>query len=432
VSRQSNLFLFLVIATVLLVSPITSGTAFAENNDDKKQKKTFAEMCAKKKGNEPDALFCRAILGLQQSTNSFFDQFTELRLVDTNLQNQIDSFFDIFVELNDVADKQCAPGTFASGTNLDGSLICTDIAQNQDCPAGSYMYGIDDNGKIKCKPLPSGSNFFCGDGTLTVPETCDDGNTANGDGCSSTCTIETTDHCIGAIIDDGNQCTADSCNPSTGSITHTDNGLCVAEACGDGITVGAEQCDDANTFSGDGCNVVCQVESGFSCTITEPSVCTAICGDGQIMGGEQCDGANLGVQSCTTQGFSSGLLSCNDSCTFDTSACVVPPVLQTISPNPLNFGNTPLGDLVPGIVSITLDHPVTSDTSVALFLTGSNPTQFVIAGSCVVPTGNQSCDVEIDFEPTSIGLKTATLNASLDGINITSGLTGRSISGPAL
>ena len=31
---------------------------------------------------------------------------------------------------------------------------------------------------------------FCGDGTQTPPEECDDGNTADGDGCSSTCTVE--------------------------------------------------------------------------------------------------------------------------------------------------------------------------------------------------------------------------------------------------
>jgi len=360
---------------------LTHTFAFADNNDDMKKKKTFEEMCAKKKGNEPDALFCRAILGLQQSTNSFFDIFTELRHADTNLQNQINSFFDIFVELDDVADKQCTPGTFASGTNLDGSLICTDIAQNQDCDDGFYMSGIDDDGKIKCKPLPSDSNSICGDSITTAPETCDDGNTINGDGCSSTCTVEITDHCLGVDINDGNECTVDSCEPSTGSITHTDNGSC-----------------------------------------------TATCGDGQIMGAEQCDGTNLGAQSCSTQGFSSGSLSCDNSCVFDTSSCVASPVLQTIDPNPLDFGNALSGGFVPRSVGITLDHAVASDTLVPLFLTGSNPTQFFIAGSCIVPAGNQSCGVEIDFAPTSFGLKTATLNASLEGITITSGLRGNSIS----
>ena len=31
---------------------------------------------------------------------------------------------------------------------------------------------------------------LCGDGQIQLPEQCDDGNVANGDGCSSTCTIQ--------------------------------------------------------------------------------------------------------------------------------------------------------------------------------------------------------------------------------------------------
>ncbi|WP_342379818.1 Ig-like domain-containing protein [Myxococcus stipitatus] len=42
--------------------------------------------------------------------------------------------------------------------------------------------------------------------------------------------------------------------------------------CGDGKLGGAEICDDGNQLSGDGCNSVCQVEPGYTCT-GEPSVC---------------------------------------------------------------------------------------------------------------------------------------------------------------
>lgn len=31
---------------------------------------------------------------------------------------------------------------------------------------------------------------ICGDGVVSAPETCDDNNTANGDGCSNTCSLE--------------------------------------------------------------------------------------------------------------------------------------------------------------------------------------------------------------------------------------------------
>ncbi|AGC43165.1 hypothetical protein MYSTI_01833 [Myxococcus stipitatus DSM 14675] len=42
--------------------------------------------------------------------------------------------------------------------------------------------------------------------------------------------------------------------------------------CGDGKLGGVEVCDDGNQLSGDGCNSVCQVEPGYTCT-GEPSVC---------------------------------------------------------------------------------------------------------------------------------------------------------------
>ena len=72
----------------------------------------------------------------------------------------------------------------------------------------------------------------CGDGTLNpeIGEQCDDGNTANGDGCSAQCTIE-------------------------------------IPACGDGNLDPGEQCDDGNTTNGDGCSANCTIENA-------PPVCT--------------------------------------------------------------------------------------------------------------------------------------------------------------
>ncbi|RKI06834.1 DUF4215 domain-containing protein [Corallococcus sp. AB030] len=45
--------------------------------------------------------------------------------------------------------------------------------------------------------------------------------------------------------------------------------------CGDGVLGGFEVCDDGNQLSGDGCNSVCQLEPGYTCT-GEPTVCTDI------------------------------------------------------------------------------------------------------------------------------------------------------------
>lgn len=61
--------------------------------------------------------------------------------------------------------------------------------------------------------------------------------------------------------------------------------------CGDGQTEGAEECDDQDTASGDGCSSTCTIESGFTC-VGEPSVCTPVATDQVITVGP---GLNLSI-----------------------------------------------------------------------------------------------------------------------------------------
>jgi cysteine-rich repeat protein len=100
---------------------------------------------------------------------------------------------------------------------------------------------------------------ICGDGIADPSEECDDGNTSNGDCCSSICNLDPTgtacefdgdlctlDECNGQGLcgirevddcNDGNNCTTDSCNSSTGCINtpFTCNGL-AATICGDDLS----------------------------------------------------------------------------------------------------------------------------------------------------------------------------------------------------
>lgn len=93
------------------------------------------------------------------------------------------------------------------------------------------------------------SSLACGDGIINAGESCDDNNISSGDGCSSTCQVETGFSCSGS--------------PSVCTST-----------CGDGIVApGAEQCDDANLNNGDGCNSSCIIEPGYNCS-GSPSICT--------------------------------------------------------------------------------------------------------------------------------------------------------------
>ncbi len=110
----------------------------------------------------------------------------------------------------------------------------------------------------------------CGNGMVEGGETCDDGNTADGDRCSSNCQVEPGSVCYGA--------------PST---------CAPALQCGNGVTEMGETCDDGNSMALDGCSDLCAVEAGYRCTAATPSVCTRVCGNSVIDSGETCDDANF-------------------------------------------------------------------------------------------------------------------------------------------
>jgi cysteine-rich repeat protein len=183
---------------------------------------------------------------------------------------------------------------------------------------------------------PAPTPYFCGDAVVISPETCDDGNADDGDGCSATCAIEEGFSCVdpGApcvriavcgdgvldapeLCDDANLDPTDGCDAACrllpGYSCPTPNAPCTT-VCGDLLVRGDEQCDDGNDSPGDGCNAFCRVEPGFVCTEVAQSFPTAAaedvpepeppseppavpcrpseCGDGVVESGEACDDAN--------------------------------------------------------------------------------------------------------------------------------------------
>ena len=93
-------------------------------------------------------------------------------------------------------------GEPCEGTNLDGKT-CTDLGYV--APAGLKCTGCTLDG--------SGCKAVCGNGKIEPGEDCDDGNTSNGDGCSSACKQD---------ITPGSTCgSAIALNVSPGSVTIT-------------------------------------------------------------------------------------------------------------------------------------------------------------------------------------------------------------------
>ncbi|MFT7579114.1 MAG: cysteine-rich repeat protein [Myxococcota bacterium] len=134
-----------------------------------------------------------------------------------------------------------------------------------------------------CVDLPG--ECICGDSWIIEGEECDDGNLDNDDGCSSTCALEPGWRCSGEAPG------PDAANPG---------GLCV-RLCGDAVLDAGETCDDGNVTTGDGCDIACAIEPGYSCP-TVGELCIIVCGNGQLDGDEACDGGASCRADCTCAG----------------------------------------------------------------------------------------------------------------------------------
>ena len=187
---------------------------------------------------------------------------------------------------------------------------------------------------------------ICGNGFLDPGEQCDDGNTLDGDCCSSTCQFEpagapcasptpcltattcdgagvcgggtptlaacndgnactTADTCAGGVCvggpalncNDGNVCTDDACNPATGCVNTpntapcTDGNACTtADTCAGGVCVGgpASNCNDANVCTDDSCDPATGcVNTPNTAACTDGNACTTAdtCAGGVCVGG---------------------------------------------------------------------------------------------------------------------------------------------------
>lgn len=188
---------------------------------------------------------------------------------------------------------------------------------------------VDGNATATSEALTLDPAVVCGDGRRMNGEECDDENTADGDGCSSACTLEGLltsgvevpvcgDGQVGFLeeCDDGNLLGGDGCSigcevePGFSCTTIlVEGGIVVSSClpnpagCGDAVRDEIEQCDDGNVASGDGCSATCSIEDGFLCggNIGDLSYCSdSGCGDGVVAVRERCDDGNVtGGDGCS-------------------------------------------------------------------------------------------------------------------------------------
>jgi cysteine-rich repeat protein len=244
--------------------------------------------------------------------------------------------------------EQCEDGNL---TNGDG---CTSSCTLEFCGDGV----VNDNGGEACEPPGTATCTdscaaripVCGDGFRTPPEQCEDGNLTNGDGCTSSCRLEL---CGDGVINNNG---AEACEPP-GTATCTDSCAARIPVCGDGFRTPPEQCEDGNLANGDGCTSRCKVElcgdgvinnnGTEACEPPGTPLCTLacmirvpLCGDGFQTPPEQCEDGNLvdgdgcnsacmpefcgdgvvnnnGIEACEPPGTTV----CTDTCTARGPAC---------------------------------------------------------------------------------------------------------------
>ena len=216
-------------------------------------------------------------------------------------------------------DGTCSVDT--SGCNSGGSTeVCTD--------------GLDNDGDnlIDCSPNGPDADCDCNN-ACTAPTAITDPATVQGDTTGHN--QSRTGTCVGANSPDvAFQVTASV----TGDLelildSSSDLGMYVRTTCNQNTEIGGNACADQNG-PGQLENLSVPVTAGQTVFIIvdgfqgdsgpfELSVASVVsqCGNGQLNGNEECDGNNLGGESCTSQGFSGGNLSCAANCTLNTTQC---------------------------------------------------------------------------------------------------------------
>lgn len=97
--------------------------------------------------------------------------------------------------------------------------------------------------------------------------------------------------------------------------------------CGNAVIDSNEDCDPGPPLqlNGEDCTTQGYTSGTLSCDSNcafDTSACTLRCdSDNVVDSGEQCDGTNLSGQTCLTQGYASGTLSCDSNCQFNYGAC---------------------------------------------------------------------------------------------------------------
>lgn len=202
----------------------------------------------------------------------------------------------VSVLLANLAIADTSPSYIIDNSELNAGL---EVQTSSSFQMNDTIVGFVEGGVNTSTSFQLGSGLvyletLCGNSIIEFGESCDDGNTTSGDGCSSVCQTEILPGAVcgngllegSETCDDGNTNSGDGCSAvcqveggGGGGGGGGAGGSPTGNLCGNGIKQGTEQCDDGNGINGDGCSAICKLETSF-------------CGDGIKAANEQCDDGN--------------------------------------------------------------------------------------------------------------------------------------------
>lgn len=215
-----------------------------------------------------------------------------------------------------------------------------------DCTVDSCTMGVptstpaaagttcDDDGGAVCNGNGMCIFITCGDGMANGPETCDDGNLIDDDGCDANCTIT---------------------------------------ACGNGVRTSGEVCDDGNTTDSDGCSSTCSVEPNYQC-VTEPPPGLCILAETLCTNGADDDADGMMDDADSDCALTASIPPCGPGETlYVFNSLDVPKVVPSESSNDSRISVTTGGIVRRAIVQLSIVHSYVTDVDVSVISpTGAN------------------------------------------------------------
>ncbi len=253
-----------------------------------------------------------------------------------------------------LSDNQaCTADTCESGTcehsPLDEGTLCDD---GLFCTTGTScnIAGVCGGGEPSCEDNNACTADSCNEGAEQCTNTaaapgaaCDDL-----DACTDGSTCNAVGTCVGTMplaCNDGSECTADTCNSTTGCVFTpledspcADNFFCtIAEACTiDGNCEGIANCSDSNSCTADSCDELGDVcsnvatpgvscEDGNECTESDSCDALGVCDGNPVANGTSCGsgGGCIAGGMCTDGSCIGGVPLPNNSPCDDNNACTI-------------------------------------------------------------------------------------------------------------